>query len=79
MKCPCQECLKFPLCVSKKSITCEDLYKFCIVLHPGGQYKRPQHRHIRVIQMLFNKSFAGSVRSQYRIVLEENYDDGVPM
>jgi len=71
MTCPCEECIKFPVCITKESIFCIDLYKFCVVITPEGKYERPDKRGILAVEKKFNKRFAASVLSEAKIVLED--------
>ena len=70
MKLPCDECLKFPVCMNKESISCIDLYKFCVVITPEGKYKRIDTTGVDIVEKKFKKRFSASILSEARIVLE---------
>ena len=36
MKCPCEECISYPICISKTSIQCDDFHMY--TSHVGASY-----------------------------------------
>jgi len=53
MKCPCKECIKFPICYSNREVKCRDLYDYVNNPHDRFFFKSPQ---INQVLRLFNRT-----------------------
>jgi len=59
MKCPCKECMKFPICLNKTNLFCKDLYNF-IVISNGSGFIKHHKEQMNYTGLLFKKKISAT-------------------
>ena len=59
MKCPCEECISYPICISKTSIQCDDFHMYTsyigINYYPGRGYHYDMKAYWRHVNSILPK------------------------